>query len=125
MKTYKKVPKNPQTGRGYFNEGFRSAFGNGGCGGVLSRPSEFSGLTACFLLFCERKIKILLQIADDNANLSLINATEADGSLEIDEANLYEVPTFVVVILSLFYGIISLTAFVGNSLVIYVVVVSR
>ena len=66
-----------------------------------------------------------MQIADDNANLSLINATEADGSLEIDEANLYEVPTFVVVILSLFYGIISLTAFVGNSLVIYVVVVSR
>jgi len=61
---------------------------------------------------------------DDNANSSLlINGTElGDG---VNEANLYEVPTFVVVILSLFYGIISLTAFVGNSLVIYVVVVSR
>ena len=27
--TYKKVPKNPQTERGYFNDHFRSAFGNG------------------------------------------------------------------------------------------------
>ena len=34
-----------------------------------------------------------------------------------DEINLYQVPTFVVVILSLFYGIISLTAFVGKSMV--------
>ena len=42
-----------------------------------------------------------------------------------DSIDLYEVPTSVVVILSLFYGIISLTAFVGNSLVIYVVVISR
>lgn len=48
-------------------------------------------------------------------------ANGEDGGFE----SLYEVPTFVVVILSIFYGIISLTAFVGNSLVIYVVVISR
>ena len=42
-----------------------------------------------------------------------------------DKVDLYDVPIFVVVILSLFYGIISLTAFIGNSMVIYVVIVSR
>ena len=52
-------------------------------------------------------------------------AQKKSWTVSNEKANLYEVPTFVVVILSLFYGIISLTAFVGNSLVIYVVVVSR
>ena len=33
-----------------------------------------------------------------------------------DEINLYKVPTSVVVVLSLFYGLISLAAFIGNSL---------
>jgi leucokinin receptor len=41
------------------------------------------------------------------------------------DSNLYDVPTSVIILLSLFYGLISLTALVGNSLVIYVVVVSR
>lgn len=49
---------------------------------------------------------------------------------EVSEAEdetvlLYEVPTSIVVILSIFYGLISLTALVGNILVIYVIVVSR
>ena len=44
-----------------------------------------------------------------NSNISQsLNAT--------DEVNLYKVPTSVVVVLSLFYGLISLTAFIGNSL---------
>lgn len=50
-----------------------------------------------------------------------VNGTEAGNA----GGRLYQVPTSVVVILSLFYGLISLTAFVGNSLVIYVVVISR
>ena len=50
------------------------------------------------------------------------NTNGTEGSAE---GHLYQVPTSVVVILSLFYGLISLTAFVGNSLVIYVVVISR
>ena len=37
---------------------------------------------------------------------------------------LYDVPTSIVILLSCFYGLISLTAFVGNSLVIYVVIVA-
>ena len=37
---------------------------------------------------------------------------------------LYDVPTSIVILLSCFYGLISLTAFVGNSLVIYVVTVA-
>ena len=51
-----------------------------------------------------------------------VNSTEENAGTG---GRLYQVPTSVVVILSLFYGLISLTAFVGNSLVIYVVVISR
>ena len=40
-------------------------------------------------------------------------------------SSLYEVPTSVIVVLCFFYGAISVTAAVGNTLVIYVVVVSR
>jgi hypothetical protein len=36
-----------------------------------------------------------------------------------------EVPTWTVLVMSLFYGLISLLAFLGNSLVIYVVATSR
>ena len=45
----------------------------------------------------------------------------ADGP----SSSLYEVPTSVIVVLCFFYGVISVTAAVGNMLVIYVVVVSR
>jgi leucokinin receptor len=38
---------------------------------------------------------------------------------------LYDVPTSVVVLLCFFYGLISVTAAIGNTLVIYVVIVSR
>ncbi len=41
------------------------------------------------------------------------------------KSSLYDVPTSVVVLLCFFYGLISVTAAVGNTLVIYVVVVSR
>ena len=41
------------------------------------------------------------------------------------ELNLYDVPTSIVILLSFFYGMISLTALVGNILVIYVVTVAR
>ncbi len=55
-----------------------------------------------------------------NSNLTLImnntNSNVSTASTE-DNENLYDVPTWVVVILSLFYGLISLTAFIGNSLV--------
>ena len=50
------------------------------------------------------------------------NLTEGEWE---ESGNLYEVPVSVVVLLSVFYGLISLTAFLGNSLVIYVVIVSR
>ena len=50
-------------------------------------------------------------------------------SLSLESADvpssLYEVPTSVIVVLCFFYGVISVTAAVGNTLVIYVVVVSR
>ena len=50
----------------------------------------------------------------ENSNISQsLNAT--------DEVNLYKVPTSVVVVLSLFYGLISLTAFIGNSLGQYII----
>lgn len=39
--------------------------------------------------------------------------------------NLYEVPTGIVVLLSIFYGVISLVAVVGNALVMWVVATSR
>ena len=52
-----------------------------------------------------------------NSNISQsLNAT--------DEVNLYKVPTSVVVVLSLFYGLISLTAFIGNSLGQYIILFS-
>ncbi len=43
---------------------------------------------------------------------------------EEGDVHLYDVPTSLVIFLSLLYGAISLAAFVGNSLVIYVVSVS-
>ena len=46
----------------------------------------------------------------------------ADGA---SSTSLYEVPISVIVVLCFFYGAISVTAAVGNALVIYVVVVSR
>jgi leucokinin receptor len=63
----------------------------------------------------------LLDVEEYN-NQTGSNLTEGAGRLE---DKLYDVPTFVIVILGLFYGLISLFAFVGNSLVIYVVIVSR
>ena len=68
--------------------------------------------------------RVVISGDSETTSNSLGSLQEADAASEA-AANLYEVPTFVVVILSLFYGIISLTAFVGNSLVIYVVIVSR
>ena len=60
--------------------------------------------------------------SNNGSNFDLIRK---NGTSNSSEENLYEVPVSIVVVLSLFYGLISLTALVGNSLVIYVVVVSR
>ena len=56
-------------------------------------------------------------------------ATEAgfdapEKNATVFDETLYDVPTSVVVVLSVFYGLISLTALIGNILVIYVVIVS-
>ena len=52
-----------------------------------------------------------LQIMDE-----LIGNSNLSQSFNTSEENIYDVPTSLVVILSLFYGLISLTAFIGNSL---------
>ena len=49
------------------------------------------------------------------------NNTVVDSEEEID---IYEIPNSIVIILSMLYGIIILTALLGNSLVIYVVIAS-
>ena len=54
-------------------------------------------------------------------NTSLKNSTVADSEEEID---IYEIPNSIVIILSMLYGIIILTALFGNALVIYVVIAS-
>ena len=41
-----------------------------------------------------------------------------------DEISIYEIPNSLVIVLSILYGIIILTALLGNTLVIYVVIVS-
>lgn len=56
----------------------------------------------------------------DGQNESFSNGTFVD-----EDPGLYKFSTSEVVIVSIFYGLISLTAFIGNSLVIYVVIVSR
>ncbi|XP_071545461.1 substance-K receptor-like [Panulirus ornatus] len=58
---------------------------------------------------------------------SLLEATERVVSAETDANGtvLYQVPTGIVVLLSFFYGSISLIAVVGNALVIWIVATSR
>ena len=46
----------------------------------------------------------------------VIGNSNLSQSFNTSEENIYDVPTSLVVILSLFYGLISLTAFIGNSL---------
>ena len=55
------------------------------------------------------------------SNASFNNSTVADSEEEID---IYEIPNSIVIILSMLYGIIILTALFGNALVIYVVIAS-
>ena len=54
-----------------------------------------------------------------------MNFSNNSSGLEDDSGGIYDVPTSVIILLSVFYGLISLTALIGNSLVIYVVIVSR
>ena len=74
---------------------------------------------------------VLTASSDDSSQLLLLTTT--NGSVGGDNYNqseaagpfdLYEVPASVVALLSVFYGLISLFALIGNALVIYVVVVS-
>ena len=50
---------------------------------------------------------------------SMMNKTSEEDSIDI-----YEIPNSLVIVLSILYGAIILTALLGNSLVIYVVIVS-
>ena len=50
---------------------------------------------------------------------SMLNKTSEEDSIDI-----YEIPNSLVIVLSILYGAIILTALLGNSLVIYVVIVS-
>ena len=59
-------------------------------------------------------------ISGFNGSLYSINETFARE----DELGIYEIPNSLVIILSFLYGIIILTALLGNLLVIYVVIVS-
>ena len=45
-------------------------------------------------------------------------------TLEEDSIDIYEIPNSLVIVLSILYGAIILTALLGNTLVIYVVIVS-
>ncbi|CAB3374084.1 Hypothetical predicted protein [Cloeon dipterum] len=53
------------------------------------------------------------------------NWTDDAECLALEEGSLYQVPTAMVVLLSICYGAISVVAVVGNSLVIWVIVCSR
>jgi hypothetical protein len=58
-------------------------------------------------------------MSTDNLTLTL-EEEDVEG-----KEKLYDVPTFFVIVLTCLYGLISLTALIGNGLVIYVVAVSR
>lgn len=60
------------------------------------------------------------QLDSPMRNDSLTSDWESGNST----GSLYDVPPSVVILLSFFYGLISLMAFIGNALVIYVVVVA-
>ena len=64
--------------------------------------------------------------SSDQHQLLLLVTSEAGSNHSMDghDPALYDVPGSVVALLSVLYGFISLAALVGNSLVIYVVVVS-
>ena len=56
--------------------------------------------------------------------LLLLISDGSNHSMDGHPWNLFDIPSSVVALLSVLYGLISLAALVGNSLVIYVVVVS-
>ena len=65
------------------------------------------------------------KVVDISFNNSYINESVLLANQTMTEdIDIYEIPPSLVIILSIFYGIIILTALVGNALVIYVVVVS-
>lgn len=67
---------------------------------------------------------LLVNISNDYSNLtSSITHTQSSG--ENDTGELYEVPTSLVVLLSIFYGVISLVAVTGNVVVMWVILSSR
>ena len=71
---------------------------------------------------------------DEGGNLMLsdMNSTNyhsdetrmLNKTLEEDSIDIYEIPNSLVIVLSILYGAIILTALLGNTLVIYVVIVS-
>ena len=65
-----------------------------------------------------------LESSSDQQQLLLLVTSEGSNHSMDGRDPLYDVPISVVALLSVLYGFISLAALVGNSLVIYVVVVS-
>ena len=59
-----------------------------------------------------------------NQTIGLYNTSETAEDKQDDEISIYEIPNSLVIVLSILYGIIILTALLGNTLVIYVVIVS-
>lgn len=67
--------------------------------------------------------KLLLNLT---AELQAHNRTWHEAARSASEHNnLYQVPTGIVILLSVFYGVISLVAVIGNALVMWVVATSR
>ncbi|WAQ97324.1 TLR2-like protein, partial [Mya arenaria] len=63
-----------------------------------------------------------LQVLDEiEKHISNYTLNSTNGSLSLEGRTLYEVPTFVVAVLAVLYGSISIIAIVGNGLVIFVI----
>ncbi len=80
--------------------------------------------------FLENSSWNLSNIDIDSLNVSLtsqcVNVSEKSttGNYTDNHHDLYEVPTVAVVVLSVFYGVICITAILGNLLVLCLVLVS-
>ncbi|XP_053679889.1 substance-K receptor-like [Anopheles nili] len=62
-------------------------------------------------------------VAYHNANNYTLNQT--DVKIVLEDENLYKVPIGLLVLLSIFYGTISILAVIGNSLVIWIVITTK
>ena len=73
----------------------------------------------------DEAITVNTMTMSDTNDLYYINGSNASNdTLPENQIDIYEIPNSLVVILSILYGVIILTALIGNTLVIYVVTVS-